>query len=147
MSEQSETTTSEGLKQKLNQQIDAARGKLDALKKDVVSLHEEDMETLREKQEEIRARLDRQKDEARELQSAISQWKEEKIAHTKEAIASWRQRRELAKLRDRAERAEDYAMRMVNLAAIDFQEAEQAIIEAVEARFDAELASASSPAH
>ena len=146
MRDQSETTTSQELKQKLNQQIDAARGKLDALKKEVVSLHEEDMETLRGKQDEIRARLDRQKEQARQLQASIAKWKEDKISHTKEAVAAWRQRREVAKLQDRAEKAEDYAVRMVNLAAIDFEEAEHAIIEAVEARFDAEIASASSPA-
>jgi hypothetical protein len=144
MSEQSGTTTSEDLKQKLNQQIDAARGKLDALKKDVVSLHEGDMETVREKQDEMRVRLERQKDQARELQDAIAKWKQEKIAHTKEAVASWRQRRELAKLRDRAEQAEDFAVRMVNMAAIDFEEAQQAVLDAVAARFDAESAIAAS---
>jgi len=144
MSDESATTTSEGLKQKLNQQIDAARGKLDALKKDVVSLHEEDMENLREKQEEIRARLDRQKEQAGQLQNAIATWRQEKIAHTKEAIASWRQRRELEKLQQRAERAEDFAVRMVNMAAIDFEEAEQAVLDAVAARFDAEMASTAS---
>jgi len=144
MSEQSGTTTSEELKQKLNQQIDAARGKLDALKKEIVSMHEGDMETLREKQDELNVRLERQKDQARQLQSAVAKWREEKIAHTKDAIASWRQRRELAKLQDRAEHAEDFALRMVNLAAIDFEEAEQAVLDAVAARFDAENAIAAS---
>jgi hypothetical protein len=144
MSDESATTTSEELKQKLNQQIDAARGKLDALKKDVVSLHEEDMEDLRQKQDEIRARLDRQKDQARQLQTAIATWRQEKIAHTKDAIASWRQRRELEKLQERAKRAEDFAVRMVNMAAMDFEEAEQAVLDAVAARFDAELASVAS---
>jgi SMC interacting uncharacterized protein involved in chromosome segregation len=140
MSEQSGTTTSEELKQKLNQQIDAARGKLDALKKEIVSMHEGDMETLREKQDELHARLERQKDQTRQIQGAVAKWREEKIAHTKDAIASWRQRRELAKLQDRAEQAEDFAVRMVNLAAIDFEEAEQAVLDAVAARFDAETA-------
>jgi len=144
MSEQSGTTTSEELKQKLNQQIDAARGKLDALKKEIVSMHEGDMETLREKQDELNVRLERQKDQARQLQSAVAKWRQEKIAHTKDAIASWRQRRELAKLQDRAEHAEDFALRMVNLAAIDFEEAEQAVLDAVAARFDAENAILSS---
>ena len=142
MSEQSGTTTSEELKQKLNQQIDAARGKLDALKKEIVSMHEGDMETLREKQDELNVRLERQKDQARQLQSAVAKWRQEKIAHTKDAIASWRQRRELAKLQDRAEHAEDFALRMVNLAAIDFEEAEQAVLDAVAARYDAEQTAA-----
>ena len=56
----SATMTSEGvatgadeLKQKLAQQIDAARNRLEALKRDVVSLHEDDMEMLRKKRDEI----------------------------------------------------------------------------------------------
>jgi TolA-binding protein len=143
MSEQSGTTTSEELKQKLNQQIDAARGKLEALKKDVIAMHEDDLDLLREKQDEIRARLERQKEQARQLQAGITKWKQERIAHTREAITSWRQRREVEKLQERADRAEDFAVRMVNMAAIDFEEAEQAVLEAVAARFDAELATAS----
>ncbi len=137
------TTKSDDLKQKLAQHIDTARGKLDALKKEIVSMHEQDMDVLREKQDEVRARLDRQKDQARSLQADIATWKNEKVAHTQEAIASWRQRRELAKLQDRAEHAEDFALRMVNLAAMDFEEAQQAVLDAVAARFDAELAASS----
>ena len=91
----------------------------------------------------MRARLDRQKEQARSLQADIASWKNEKVAHTQEAIASWRQRREISKLQDRAEHAEDFAVRMVNLAAMDFEEAQQAVLDAVAARFDAELAASS----
>ena len=146
MTDDGATTKTDDLKQKLAQHIDTARGKLDALKKDVVAIHEEDLEMLRQKQDELHARLDRQREQARKLQSDIANWKNEKVAHTQEAVASWRQRREIAKLQDRAEHAEDFALRMVNLAAIDFEEAEQAILDAVAARFDAELASSSAPA-
>jgi chromosome segregation ATPase len=144
MSEQWAATASDDLKQTLNQQIDAARGKLDALKKDLATVHQEDADLLREKQEEIRGRLERQKDRARKLQSDIANWRQERVSHTKEAIASWRQRREIEKLNVRAQRAEDFAVRMVNLAAIDFEEAEQAVLDAVAARFDAELAEVTS---
>jgi len=141
MTQDGATTKADDLKQKLAQHIDSARGKLEALKKEVVAMHEEDMEVLRAKQEEMRARLDRQKDQARKLEADIAKWKNEKAAHTHEAVASWRQRREIAKLQDRAEHAEDFAVRMVSLAAMDFEEAESAVMDAVAARFDAELAS------
>ena len=55
-------TGADELKQKLAHQIDAARNRLEALKSDVISLHEDDMEMLRKKRDEIRARIDRQKD-------------------------------------------------------------------------------------
>jgi len=146
MSEHEGSTTGEELKQRLNQQIDAARGKLEALKQEMTDMHQEDVELLRQKQDEIRIRLDRQRDRARSLQVEIARWKDEKTSHTLEAIAAWRQRRELEKLQERAHRAEDFAMRMVNMAAIDFEEAEQAVLDAVAARLDVDLASSTAAA-
>ncbi len=127
-------------KQKLSHEIDAAKGKLDALKRDIAQIHEEDKATLRERQAEIRAHLDEQRARAQELQAKITNWKNEKRQHTAEAIASWKQRRELAKLQRRAERAEDYAIDMVTVAAVDFAEAEAAVYDAIAARFEAEEA-------
>jgi hypothetical protein len=72
-------------------------------------------------------------------------WKEEKVAHTREAIGSWRQKREVKKLQTRAERAEDYASDLVTVAVLDFEEAEQAVLDAIAARFDAEAATSASP--
>jgi regulator of replication initiation timing len=140
------TTTTQDLKQKLSQHIDSAREKLEALKKDISEMHEEDKEILRLKREQIRLHLDEQKSKAQRLQADIQQWKEEKVAHTQEAIGNWRQQRELKKLRTRAERAEDYALDMVNIAALDFEEAEQAVLDALAARLDAQVAEAFTPA-
>lgn len=140
-----EATNTKDLKQKLAQQIDAARAKLDALKADISAMHEEDVEALRKKREEIDTRLAQQKDKAKKLQTDIASWKKEKVAHTQEAIGSWRKKREVQKLEARAERAEDYAIDMVMAAAYDFEEAEQALLDAVAARYDANLAT-SAPA-
>ncbi len=134
--------TQESAKQKLSQEIEAAKGKLEALKRDLAEMHQEDKATLRERQAEIRAHLDEQKARAQDLQAKISSWKNEKKQHTDEAIASWKQRRELAKLERRAERAEDYAMDMVMVAAVDFEEAEAAVYDAIAARFEAQEATA-----
>jgi chromosome segregation ATPase len=142
------STTAQDLKDKLSQQLDSAREKLEALKQDILGMHEEDKETLRQKQELIRKHLDEQKSKAQKLQADIQQWKEEKVSHTKEVIGNWRQQRELKKLEKRAERAEDYALDMVTTAALDFEAAEEAVLDALSARLDAEFASttASAPA-
>jgi TolA-binding protein len=132
--------TAANLKQKLSKQIDTARGRLEALKRDILDLHEEDMAALAQRQTEIRARLEQQKARAQKLQTDIARWKDERTAHTQEAIASWREERALEKLQARAERAESYALDMVTVAAYDFEEAEQAVFEAVTARFEAESA-------
>ena len=130
--------TQESSKQKLSQEIDVAKGKLEALKREIGDMREEDKATLRQRQAEIRARLDEQKARAQELQGKITSWKDEKKQHTTEAIASWKQRRELDKLQKRAERAEDYAVDMVTVAAADFEEAEAAVYDAIAARVEAE---------
>jgi hypothetical protein len=141
-----ETTgsTADSLKQRLSQHIDAAKTKLDAMKKDLMGMHEEDMQALQEHRDEIQKRLAEQKERASKMKTDIANWNKEKVAHTQEAIGSWRKQREIDKLLNRAERAEDYAIDMVTTAAYDFDEAEQAILEAVAARLDANQAPATS---
>jgi chromosome segregation ATPase len=141
MTADGEPTSADNLKQKLAQHIDAARNKLEALKRDIVGMREEDMDALRKRRDELERRLEGQKERARKLQADITGWRQERVAHTKEAIGSWRKRRELDKLEARAERAEDYAVDLVTVAALDFEEAEQAVLDAVTARFEADHAS------
>jgi uncharacterized coiled-coil DUF342 family protein len=136
-------TSTDDLKKKLNQHIDAARAKLDALKKDLASMHEEDVEALQQRRDEIDKRLDDQRDKAQQLQADIDSWQKEKKQHTEDAITSWRKKREIKKLEHRADRAEEYAKDMVLAAAYDFEEAEQAVLDALAARFDANEAGGS----
>jgi chromosome segregation ATPase len=131
------------LKQKLSQQLDKARAKLDALKADIVSIHEEDMQSLSDKRADLEKRIEDHREEAKKMQAEIASWKKEKVAHTEDAIESWRKKREVKKLQDRADRASDYAIDCVNAAAYDFEVAEQALFDAVAARFEANEASAS----
>jgi hypothetical protein len=144
MTAEGKTTAADDLKQKLAQHIDAARAKLEALKRDVVEMHEEDMTAFRQRRDAVDERLDRQKERMSKLRADIASWKKERAAQTKEAIGSWRQRRETDKLKARADRAESYALDLVNAAALDFEEAEQAVLDAVAARHDADAAAAAS---
>ena len=134
---------SEELKQKLQSHIDAARAKLDAMKQELSSIHDEDIAALSQHRAEIRARLDEQRSRAQQLQTDIAKWKDEKVAHTQEAVSSWKQQREIRKLEARAASAESYAIDMVTYAALDFEQAEQAVFDALAARLDANAASMS----
>jgi DNA repair exonuclease SbcCD ATPase subunit len=135
--------TADDLKKKLSEHIDAAKTKLDALKKDLNGMHQEDMQALQERCDQVRQRLDQQKERTRKMQEDIVNWKNEKVAHTQDAIGSWRQKREIKKLEARAERAEDNAVDMVTVAAFDFDEAEQAVLDAIVARYEAQQAAGS----
>jgi hypothetical protein len=131
---------SDELKQKLSQQIDAAKRKLELLKRDIADLHAEDMAVLRERQSEIRERLDQQRSRAESLHSKIAGWRSETRTRAVDAITSWEQRREIEKLEAHAKRAEDIALDMVSVAAHDFEEAEHAVLEALAARMEADQA-------
>jgi hypothetical protein len=135
-------TDTASLKEKLTQQIDAARAKLDGLKREVTDIHEEDMAAFQERQKDLQQRIEAQKASAQQRQSDIARWKSEKVEHTKDAIASWKQRREIEKLQTRADRAKDYALDMVSVTVSDFEEAQQAVYDALAARFEAESAAA-----
>ena len=128
------------LKQKLSQQIDAAKRKLELLKRDIADLHAQDMAVLRERQTEIRERLDEQRSRTESLHSKIAGWRSETRTRAVDAITSWEQRREIEKLEAHAKRAEDIALDMVSVAAHDFEEAEQAVLEALAARMEADQA-------
>ncbi len=129
--------TTDELKQKLQQHVDVARKKLDDLKQDLASLREEDREALRQKSEEIHKEVEANKERARQVRADVESWEREKVSHTKEAVASWRQKREIRKLQSRADRAEDYAVNAIVVAMMDADEAEEAVLEAVAARIDA----------
>jgi hypothetical protein len=130
----------EELKQRLSQQIDAAKRKLELLKKDISELHDDDMAGLSERQTELRTRLEQQRSLAEQLQTRIASWKNERRNRAVDAISSWEQRREIEKLEAHAQKAEDIALDMVTVATHDFEEAEQAVLEALAARMEAEQA-------
>jgi hypothetical protein len=140
-----QNTNSNGLKQKLQKRIAEARQRADELQRDLDAIHKEDKEALRQRRDEVRKRLDAQKDKATELRANAQAWAREKGSHTKEAITSWKQKREVKKLAHRAERAEDYAVDAVNIAILDIDAAGEAMLDALDARLDADAA-ASAPA-
>jgi len=131
-----------GLKEKLQEHIEAAQTRLGELRDELASISEEDREKLRQKREELQKRLEQHKAQAQQARADIQTWQQEKTAHTKEAIASWRQKRETKKLQNRADRARAYAEQAVVIVSLDFEEAEQAILDAAAARFDAEMSAA-----
>ena len=63
-----------------------------------------------------------------------------KKAEAKSTIDDWKAKREAKKLAHRADRAEEYAAATIRVALASLDEAEQAVLEAVGARLDADEA-------
>jgi hypothetical protein len=134
--ETSESTTS--LKQKLQQHLDQAKQRLDSAKQDIANLREQDKESIRKTTTDVQNRIAATQQRAREVRAQMSAWFEDKKKQNKDVVASWKEKLELKSLERRAENAEEYAVGAVAIAMIDADEAEMAVLEALDARLDVE---------
>src|SRR5262245_12452363 len=141
MHDASATTTRE-LKQKLQHHLDLARQKIDELQHELDAARSDTVEALQQKSDELRKRVQAQKERAQEVRANLDDWRREQASQSREAVASWRQRREIHKLESRADRAEDYAINAVIVAVMDMDAANEAVLDALHARLDADLAGA-----
>lgn len=143
--ETEEPTTASKLKAKFQQQFEEAKQRLDQAKRDIEELRAEDKESIREKSAEIHQRVKAQQDRVKELRDQVADWLKDKKQETDEQVMSWRQKRELKHLQRRADRAEDYAVNAVVTAMMDVDEVEIAVLDALDARLDADAAAATMP--
>ena len=142
MATQQQPKNTASVKQKLQEQLSKVQQRLASAKQEIDQLAAQDREQIHRKADEIRARMQQERAKAEKTRSEISEWMQAKKEHTQEKVASWRQKRDIERLQRRADRAEDYALNMVVNALIDADEAEVAVLDALEARLDAESASA-----
>jgi cobalamin-dependent methionine synthase I len=68
----------------------------------------------------------------------VQDWADQKKAEAKATVDSWKANHEAKKLARRADRAEEYAAAVVQVAVASIDEAEQAVFEAISARLNAE---------
>jgi chromosome segregation ATPase len=87
--------------------------------------------TLENKAKEQQAKLEAS-------QAKLRAWAEEKKTVTADKIAEWKAQRQIRELNDRADDAESYAAAAMQVAVSAVDEAEQAAIEAMVARIDAD---------
>lgn len=138
-------TNAAQLKAVFEHHLEEAKQRLEQAKQDLAAVHESDKESIRQKSAELRQRIREEEQRANELRDEAAGWLKDKKAHTEEQISSWRQRRELKHLERRADRAEEYAVNALVMAMLDADEAEIAVLDALDARLDADQASGSNP--
>jgi exonuclease VII large subunit len=132
---------------KLRDRLNAMEKRLETVKTDIKSRSEVAEKALRGKLEEARAKLRHQVARADWLRTDLKARAQEKMAETKEAIDKWKEKRETGKLKARADRAEAYASDAIEFALASVDEAEEAILDAVVARMDANSVEKPSPVH
>ncbi|HEY5927245.1 MAG TPA: hypothetical protein VIV11_36410 [Kofleriaceae bacterium] len=136
--EPTEPKGTEQLKQKLQQHLEEAKQRFEDARNHLASMGAEDQEQLKNLSAEIQGRIDSQRQRAQDVRDQVSTWIREKKEQGEEAIRSWQQKRSIKKLEHRADRAEEYAINSLVVAMMDADEAEMAMLDAVQARIDAD---------
>ncbi len=129
---------------KLRDDLTAADNRLQDLKGQVENANQETREAIQAKLDQAKANLDEQKRKAEDRQQRIKSYLDDKVTETQHDINDWKTKREIKKLERRAERREGYAADTVLIAMAAIDEANFAVLEALEARFDAEDAQGAS---
>jgi DNA repair exonuclease SbcCD ATPase subunit len=88
----------------------------------------------------VRKRIEQRRAKVAEAKVDVSRWIADRDAISAAVVADWKCRRDVAKLQDRADRAERCAVATIEVAAAAIDEAEQASLEAWLARVDTDYA-------
>lgn len=124
----------------LRDHLNAVESRVESVKENVNALPGKADKAVHEKVNQARARIQGQKDRIDKARADLKTWGEQKRAETEATIHEWKTRRETKKLGARADRAEAYAQDAVAVALATIDEAEEAILDAVGARMDADAA-------
>jgi hypothetical protein len=125
-----------GLRERLN----AMEGRIQSVKTTVQEMPAKAEKVVREKLDQARTKILAQKERVEKARVDLKTRADQKMVEAKEAINEWKAKHEVRKLNARAERAEAYADAAMFLAVASIDEAEEAVLEAVAARKDADAA-------
>ena len=129
----------------MRQRLDTVEGRLKSLKASVWTESEQAEKAVRENLEGARRKLEAQKEHVEKTRANLKARAQEKLSETKEAVNEWKAKRETQILNARADRAEASAADAIDSAAFAIEEADEAILDAMLARHDADAAKATAP--
>jgi predicted HicB family RNase H-like nuclease len=128
--------------EKLTNRLNALADQLETLKENVKQLPKEGEQALQKYLSETRSRIAQRKKSVEQVRASLMTRAEQKIGQVKEAIIEWKTKGEVSKLNARADWAEQYAADAVFIAMAALADAEEATIDALIARIEAEEAEA-----
>jgi len=111
--------------------------RMSSVKATIESASEETQETIKSKLSEVKANLETKRQEFVTYRARLQELAVEKQAEVTSKVEEWKTKRETEHLSHRADRAENYAASGIAVAMAAIDEAEEAILEAIAARLDA----------
>lgn len=134
------STAIDSFTKKLHDNLEAIEDRAKSLRKSIRSVPKKTQAEIQEKLEEAKTNLDAKKQEFDQYRAKLKTQFEEKESEVMSNVEEWRASREVKKLEHRADHAESYANTATFLAVMTMEEAEEATLAAIAARFDAEMA-------
>jgi len=123
----------------LRQKVAMTKSSLEALKTKIDTQAAEAEKDARSHLETVRERIEENRKKLARSQKEAEAWIDHHKAEAKKKVAEWKAKGDAAKLRARADLAEQYAAATKELAIAAIDEAEEAALEAWLARKDAEF--------
>jgi chromosome segregation ATPase len=122
----------------LRTRLNATEEKVQSLKTSLEKLPQQSEQALQKCLAETRAKVEGEKKKVEKAQASLKARAQQKVGEIKDAISQWKAKREVNKLHARADRAEQYAADAIFIADMAVADAEEAIVDALIARMDAD---------
>ena len=122
----------------LRDRLNAIEDRVQSVKANLEKLPKQSEQALQKCLAESRAKVDSEKRRLEKAQASLLARAEQKFSEIKAGISQWKANLDVSKLQARADRAEMYAADAIFVADMAVAEAEEAIIDAVIARMDAD---------
>jgi hypothetical protein len=124
----------------LRDRLNAIEERIQIARHNILILPEQGEKAMRQRLDEARTGLQAQQQRVERTMTNMQTRAQEKLAETREKVGEWKARREVRKLKTRADRAEAYAADVIDFAVVSIDQAEEAVLDAVLARHDADTA-------
>jgi SMC interacting uncharacterized protein involved in chromosome segregation len=132
------STAIDNFTQQLHDNLEAVEDRAKSLRESIQSVPKKTQAEIQSKLDEAKIQLEAKKQEFDGYRAKLKAQFEEKESEVKANVEEWKTSREVKKLQHRAERAESYAATATFLAMATMEEAEEATLEAIAARLDAD---------
>jgi hypothetical protein len=132
------STAIDNFTKQLHDNLEAVEERAKSLKASIQAAPKKTQAEIQSKLDEAKIKLGAKKQEFDGYRARLKTQFEERESEIKSNVEEWKESREVKKLEHRAEKAENYAATTTFLAMAAMEEAEEATLEAIAARLDAE---------
>ncbi len=134
------STTIDKFTKQLHRNLEIVEESVKSLRDNIQTVPKQTQVEIQSKLDQAKANLSAKKQEFEGYRAKLQIQFEEKESELNSNVEEWKSWQEINQLELHADKAEDYAVRATYLAFATMEEAEKAILEAIIARLDAEIA-------